>query len=84
MLAKTLTEAARFVAESGVINEGAPILLRFVTRIATRFRIGGDPEGSEAGASGRRASLADPLAQTRDHFRPANYSSSVNPTRKVT
>jgi hypothetical protein len=37
MLAKTVTEAARFVAERGVINEGAPILLKFVTQIAARF-----------------------------------------------
>jgi hypothetical protein len=37
MLAKTVTEAARFVAERGVIKEGAPILLKFVTQIAARF-----------------------------------------------
>jgi EcsC protein family len=37
MLAKTVTEAARFVAERGVIKEGAPILLRFVTQVAARF-----------------------------------------------
>jgi hypothetical protein len=37
MLAKTVTEAARFVAERGVINEGAPILLKLVTQIAARF-----------------------------------------------
>jgi hypothetical protein len=37
MLAKTVTEAARFVAECGVIKEGAPILLKFVTQIAARF-----------------------------------------------
>jgi hypothetical protein len=37
MLAKTVTEAARFVAERGVINEGAPILLKFVTKVAARF-----------------------------------------------
>jgi hypothetical protein len=35
MLAKTVTEAARFVAERGLTNEGAPILLKFVTRRAT-------------------------------------------------
>jgi hypothetical protein len=33
MLAKTVTEAARFVAERGVIKEGAPILLKFVTSL---------------------------------------------------
>jgi hypothetical protein len=37
MLAKTVTEAARFVAERGVIQEGAPILLKFVTQVAARF-----------------------------------------------
>jgi hypothetical protein len=37
MLAKTVTEAARFVAERGVIKEGARILLRFVTQVAERF-----------------------------------------------
>jgi hypothetical protein len=39
MLAKTVTEAARFVAERGVIKEGAPILLKFVTQVATRFGV---------------------------------------------
>ena len=37
MLAKTVTEAARFVAERGVIKEGTPILLKFVTQVAARF-----------------------------------------------
>src|ERR1700682_1972830 len=37
MLAKTVTEAARFVAARGVIKEGAPILLKFVTQVAARF-----------------------------------------------
>jgi hypothetical protein len=37
MLAKTVTEAARFVAERGVIKEGAPIILKFVTQVAARF-----------------------------------------------
>jgi hypothetical protein len=37
MLAKAVTEAARFVAERGVIKEGAPILLKFVTQLAARF-----------------------------------------------
>lgn len=32
-----MTEAARFVAERAVIREGAPILLRFVTQVATQF-----------------------------------------------
>lgn len=37
MLAKTVTEAARFVAERGITKEGAPILLKFVTQVAARF-----------------------------------------------
>jgi hypothetical protein len=37
MLAKTVTEAARFVTERGVIKEGAPILVKFVTQVAARF-----------------------------------------------
>src|SRR6202171_1308708 len=37
VLAKTVTEAARFVAERGVLKEGAPILLKFVTQVAARF-----------------------------------------------
>jgi hypothetical protein len=34
MLGKTVTEAARFAAERGVIKEGAPILLKFATQVA--------------------------------------------------
>jgi hypothetical protein len=37
VLAKTVTEAAKFVAERGVLKEGAPILLKFVTQVAARF-----------------------------------------------
>ena len=37
MLAMTVTEAARFIAERGAIKEGAPILLKFVTQVAARF-----------------------------------------------
>ena len=37
MLANTVTEAARFVAERGLLKEGAPILLKFVTQVAARF-----------------------------------------------
>jgi hypothetical protein len=32
-----VTEAARFVAERGVLKERAPILLKFVTQVAARF-----------------------------------------------
>jgi hypothetical protein len=37
MLAKTVTEAARFIAERGVIEQGAPVLVRFITQVAARF-----------------------------------------------
>jgi hypothetical protein len=37
MLAKTVTEAARFIAERGVIGQGAPVLVRFVSQVASRF-----------------------------------------------
>jgi hypothetical protein len=39
MLAKSVTEAARFIAERGVIEEGAPVLVRFVTQVASRFGV---------------------------------------------
>jgi hypothetical protein len=39
MLAKTVTEAARFIAERGVIREGAPVIVRFVTQVASRFGV---------------------------------------------
>src|SRR5207247_7166822 len=37
MLANSVTQAARFIAERGVIEEGAPILVRFITQVASRF-----------------------------------------------
>jgi EcsC protein family len=39
MLAKTVAEAARFIAERGVIKEGSPVLLRFITQVASRFGV---------------------------------------------
>ena len=39
LLAKTVTEAARFIAERGVIKEGGSVLLRFITQIASRFGV---------------------------------------------
>jgi hypothetical protein len=36
-LAKSLTEAARFVAERGIVAEGAPALVRFISQVASRF-----------------------------------------------
>ncbi len=37
MLAKSVSEAARFIAQRGVIDEGAPVLVRFITQVASRF-----------------------------------------------
>jgi uncharacterized YccA/Bax inhibitor family protein len=39
LLATSITEAARFIAERGVVEEGAPILVRFVAQIAARFGV---------------------------------------------
>ena len=39
MLAKSVTEGARFIAELGVIEEGGPILVRFITQVASRFGV---------------------------------------------
>jgi hypothetical protein len=39
MLAKSVSEAARFVAERGLIEEGAPIVVRFISQVASRFGV---------------------------------------------
>jgi len=39
LLAKTVSEAARFVAERGVIEQGAPMLVRFLAQVASRFGV---------------------------------------------
>jgi len=39
MLAKTVTEAARFIADRGLIQEGSPMLVRFITQVAARFGV---------------------------------------------
>jgi len=38
-LARTLTEAGQFIAEKGFVEEGAPIIVRLIARIASRFGI---------------------------------------------
>ncbi len=35
--AKSVTEAARFIAERGIVEEGSPVLVRLITQIASRF-----------------------------------------------
>ncbi len=37
VLATSVTDAARFIAKRGVTEEGAPILVRFITQVASRF-----------------------------------------------
>jgi hypothetical protein len=39
VLAKTVSEAARFVAERGIVREGGPVLLKFVMQVAARFGV---------------------------------------------
>lgn len=37
IMAKSVTDAARFIATRGVVQEGAPTMVRFVSHIASRF-----------------------------------------------
>ena len=37
IMAKSMEEAARYIAERSIIEEGAPVLVRVVTQVATRF-----------------------------------------------
>ena len=39
MLAKSVTQAARFIVERGVLEEGGPILVRFISQVASRFGV---------------------------------------------
>jgi hypothetical protein len=39
LLAKAVAEAARFITERGVLAEGAPVLVRFIAQIASRFGV---------------------------------------------
>jgi hypothetical protein len=39
MLAKTVAEAARFIAERSIVEEGAPVLVRFIAHVASRFGV---------------------------------------------
>jgi hypothetical protein len=39
VLAKSITEAARFITERGIVEEGAPILVRFIAQVASRFGV---------------------------------------------
>jgi hypothetical protein len=39
VLAKSVSEASRFIAEHGVARQGSPVLVRFITQVASRFGI---------------------------------------------
>jgi hypothetical protein len=39
MLAKSVTEAARYIAQRGILEEGAPVLVRFLSQVASRFGV---------------------------------------------
>ena len=39
ILAKTVTEAARYIAEHHFVKEGSPILVRFIALVASRFGV---------------------------------------------
>jgi EcsC protein family len=39
LLARSVSEAARFVAERGIISEGAPVLVRFMAQVTSRFGV---------------------------------------------
>jgi hypothetical protein len=38
-LAKALSEAAKYIAEKGLVNESAPAIVRFIAAIAARFGV---------------------------------------------
>jgi hypothetical protein len=38
-LAKAVSEAAEFIAERGIAKEGAPVIVRLISKIATRFGV---------------------------------------------
>src|SRR5262249_52618987 len=52
MLAKSVTQAARFIVERGVLEEGGPILVRFISQVASRFHR--DAKGRSTSRSTRR------------------------------
>jgi hypothetical protein len=39
MLAKSVSEAAHYIAQRGLVEEGAPVLVRFLAQVASRFGI---------------------------------------------
>jgi hypothetical protein len=39
VLAQAVSQAAKYIAERGIIEEGAPVLVRLISQIATRFSV---------------------------------------------
>jgi hypothetical protein len=39
LLARSVTEAARYVAQRGLVTDGAPVLVRFIAEVASRFGV---------------------------------------------
>jgi len=39
VLATTMTEAARYIAERGVVKDSGPVLIRFIAQVAARFGV---------------------------------------------
>jgi predicted outer membrane lipoprotein len=39
VLARAVSEAAQFIAERGLVQESAPLLVRFITQVASRFGV---------------------------------------------
>ena len=38
-LAKSVSDAAGYIAQRGLVEEGAPAIVRFITQLATRFGV---------------------------------------------
>jgi len=38
-LARAVSEAAQYIAERGLVQEGAPVIVRFLTQVASRFGV---------------------------------------------
>ncbi len=39
MLARSITEAARYIADRGLVEQGAPVLVRFIAQVGSRFGV---------------------------------------------
>lgn len=76
-LARTVTEAARHVAERGLLEEGAPVILRLVAQVAARFGVVVSQKvaaqavpviGALGGAAANAAFMDHFLSLARAHF----------------